>query len=246
MNTLQDNPDTRSWREVAAGLPRPAAILAVSAHWVTRGTAVTAMARPETVHDFSGFPRELSMFRYPAPGDPHLAARVAACLSPHPVAQNQDWGLDHGTWSVLAHLFPEADVPVVQLSLDGTRPAAWHYDLARRLKPLRDAGVLILGSGNGVHNLCHMDWERPQEVYGWAERFNDALRRALRDGDHARLAELVSEPGMDADAHLAVPTPEHYLPLLYIAALQEPGEPLQLFNDHIVYGSIGMLSFRVG
>ena len=246
MNTLENNADTASWREFGAALPRPRAILAISAHWVTRGLAVTAMERPETLHDFGGFPRELFEFQYPAPGDPALAAHVTALLAPEPVELDRDWGLDHGTWSVLAHLFPKADIPVVQLSLDGTRPPAWHHALARRLRPLRDEGVLILGSGNGVHNLRRMDWRRPESAFDWAERFTGDMRRALLAGDHASLVVLVAEDSMGADARLAVPTPEHYLPLLYVAALRDEGEAIELFNDRIAYGSIGMLSFRLG
>ncbi len=246
MNTLENNADSASWRALAAVLPRPRGILAISAHWVTRGLAVTAMERPETLHDFGGFPRELFEFQYPAPGDPAMAARVAALLAPEPVALDRDWGLDHGTWSVLAHLYPKADIPVVQLSLDGTRPPAWHHALARRLRPLRDEGVLILGSGNGVHNLRRMDWQRPESAYEWAERFNGDVRRSFLAGDQANLISLVSEDSMSADARLAVPTPEHYLPLLYIAALRDEGEAIALFNDRIAYGSIGMLSCRVG
>lgn len=246
MNTLEDNADTATWREVAAALPRPRAILAISAHWLTRTLAVTAMAWPETIHDFGGFPRELFEFQYPAPGDPAMADEVASRLAPEPVAMDQDWGLDHGTWSVLAHLFPKADIPVLQLSLDGRRPPAWHGDLAKRLRPLREEGVLILGSGNVVHNLRRMDWNRPATVFDWADRFNTTVRQALLDGDAERLVELVSAGSMSEDARLAVPTLEHYLPLLYIAALRDAGETIGLFNDRIAYGSIGMLSCRIG
>lgn len=243
MNALERNADSLSWRAIAAELPRPRAILAVSAHWVTRDVAVTAMEWPETIHDFSGFPRELSEFQYPAPGDPGLAQRVADLLAPVPARRDTDWGLDHGAWSVLAHLFPEADIPVVQLSLDGTRPPAWHFELARQLTPLWDEGVLILASGNVVHNLRRMDWDRPESAFDWAARFNGRVRRALLDGDHAALVSLASD---GEDARLAVPTPEHYLPLLYIAAQRREGESVELFNDWIEYGSIGMLSCRVG
>lgn len=246
MNALERNANSLSWRGIGAGLPRPRAILAISAHWVTPGVSVTAMERPETIHDFGGFPRELFEFQYPAPGDPGLAARVAALLAPTPVGQAMDWGLDHGAWSVLAHLFPEADIPVIQLSLDGTRPPAWHFELARHLMPLRDEGVLILSSGNAVHNLRRMVWGRPEKCFDWAHRFNGQVRRALLDSDHATLVALISEGDAGEDAHLAVPTPEHYLPLLYAAAQRREGEPIELFNDHIEYGSIGMLSCRVG
>lgn len=246
INALERNADSLSWREIGAGLPRPRAILAVSAHWVTRGVAATAMERPETLHDFGGFPRELFEFQYPAPGDPELAARVADLLAPTPVRRDMDRGLDHGAWSVLAQLFPEAGIPVVQLSLDGDRPPGWHFELAQGLSPLRDEGVMLLASGNAVHNLRRMVWGRPEKAFDWAGRFNGQVRQALIDGDPAALVSLVSGDGVSEDARLAVPTPEHYLPLLYIAALRREGEPIRLFNDHIEYGAIGMLSCLVG
>jgi 4,5-DOPA dioxygenase extradiol len=245
MNAIEDNADSRAWHELAAALPRPKAILAISAHWVTAGVAVTAMARPETIHDFYGFPRRLAECQYPAPGDPELARRVASLLAPEPVTLDQDWGLDHGAWSVLLHLFPAADVPVLQLSLNGREGGAWHLALARRLKPLRDEGVLILGSGNVVHNLGRMDWARPEGGYDWAVRFNEATREALVSGDLASLAGRAFPEDAASDAGLAVPTPEHYLPLLYIAALREPGEAMTFFNDRIEFGAIGMLGMRL-
>jgi 4,5-DOPA dioxygenase extradiol len=241
MNTLQTNANSQSWHTMAADLPRPRAVLVISAHWLTRGIAVTAMPRPETIHDFAGFPAALSEFQYPAPGDPQLAAEIASLLVPETVTLDAERGLDHGAWSVLAHLFPAADIPVLQLSLDATRTVAEHYELATRLRPLRDAGILILGSGNVVHNLRRMDWNQPEHAFDWATRFNDAVRQRLLNGDHAALFNLNHD-----DAKLAAPTPEHYWPLLYIAAQQQPGEVLQLFNDHIEYGSIGMMSCQIG
>jgi 4,5-DOPA dioxygenase extradiol len=241
MNTLEDNVNSRAWREWGTRLPRPRAILAISAHWQTKGIAVTAMPCPRTIHDFAGFPPRLSEFTYPAPGDPDLARRVAELLAPEAVQLDQDWGLDHGTWSVLAHLYPGAGIPVVQLSLDARRNAAAHFALGRRLRPLRDEGVLILGSGNIVHNLPRMDWHRQEGGYTWAERFNNRVRRQLRDQDGAGLCRLD-----DDDARLAVPTPEHYLPLLYVAAVQDAGEYLTLLNDRIEHGAISMLSAWVG
>lgn len=241
MNTLDDNAFSRAWRELGARLPRPRAILAISAHWVTHGVAVTAMDRPETIHDFHGFPRSLAEFDYPAPGDPALARHVANVLAPEPVSLDHDWGLDHGAWCLLAHLFPEADVPVVQLSLDATRPPEAHIALGRRLRPLRDEGVLILASGNVVHNLGRMDWRLPDAGYDWADRFNARVRGALSEGDSAALLRLD-----DDDAALSVPTPEHYLPLLYIAALAYPDETPRFVNDAICYGGIGMLGVAYG
>lgn len=246
MNTLERNRDSDAWRMIAATLPRPRAILVVSAHWVARGLAVNAVERPETLHDFAGFPRELFDFHYPAPGAPALANRVVELLAPHSVATDFDRGLDHGVWSVLAHLYPGADIPVLQLSLDGTREPAWHDAEAERLRPLRDEGVLILGSGNVVHNLRRMDWSRPEGVSDWADRFNGRVRRALEAGDRAGLAALVSSATIDADARLAVPTPEHYLPLLYVAAQRREDEPVEVFNDRVAYGAIGMLCCRIG
>lgn len=241
MHALADNALTRAWRSAAVGLPRPRAILAVSAHWLTRGPAVTAMARPGTIHDFHGFPRALAEFEYAAPGDPALAGRVVELLAPETVARDLEWGLDHGAWSVLTHLYPDADIPVVQLSLDAGRDAAGHYALARRLRPLRDEGVLILASGNVVHNLGAMDWRHPESSTDWARRFTERVRACLSEGDHAGLFGLD-----DDDARLAAPTPEHYWPLLYVAALADPGETPRFFNDVIEYGTIGMLAFQVG
>jgi 4,5-DOPA dioxygenase extradiol len=243
MNAIEDNSDSRVWRELARRLPRPRAILVVSAHWQSAGVAVTAAAQPETVHDFHGFPARLAQFAYAAPGAPDLAGRVAALLAPEPVAHEAEWGLDHGAWSLLAHLFPAADIPVAQLGLDAGRDAAGHYDLARRLRPLRDEGVLVLASGNVVHDLRGMDWRRPELEYDWARRFSDAVRERLRDGDHAA---LVGYRTLTADAGRAVPTPEHFLPLLYVAALADAGEAPEFINDRIEYGSIGMLGCAYG
>jgi 4,5-DOPA dioxygenase extradiol len=241
MNTIEDNINSRAWREWGTRLPRPRAILAISAHWKTKGLAVTAMPNPRTIHDFEGFPRRLYELSYAAPGDPDMARRIAELLAPEPVRLDREWGLDHGTWSVLAHLYPGAGIPVVQLSLDTRLDAATHFALGGRLRPLRDDGVLILGSGNIVHNLTRMDWHRLEGGFTWAERFNNRIRRQLRDQDHAGLCRLD-----DDDARLAVPTPEHYLPLMYVAAVQDAGESLTLLNDHIEYGTIGMLSAWVG
>lgn len=243
MNTLERNRYTAAWRAIGATVPRPKAILAVSAHWTTRGTAVTAMARPRTIHDFAGFPRQLFEVQYPAPGDPALAARVRELLAPVDVGLDQSWGFDHGTWSVLAHVFPNADVPVVQLSLDATRSPHDHYQLARRLAPLREEGVLIVGSGNVVHNLGTMRWEEDAPPYDWAVRFNERVRAHLAAGEHQ---PLIDYPALDTQARLSVPTPEHYLPLLYVLAQQGPLEALALPVDGIEHGSIGMLGVAVG
>ena len=245
MNALQDNAWTRAWAALGAGLaPRPRAVLAISAHWYIPGTAVTAMAAPRTIHDFGGFPRELFAVRYPAPGDPALAARVAGLLDPLEVEADQSWGLDHGTWSVLRHVFPQADVPVVQLSIDETRPPAFHYELGTRLRPLRDEGVLILGSGDVVHNLEAYAWgRRPAQPYDWALRFESAVRERLAGSDRAT---LVDYPALGEDALLSVPTPEHYLPLLYVLGASAPEDSLTFPTEGIDGGSVSMLAVRFG
>ena len=245
MNALGDNAWTRAWAALGAGLmPRPRAVLAVSAHWYIAGTAVTAMAAPRTIHDFGGFPRELFAMRYPAAGDPALAQRLAELLAPVPVEADQSWGLDHGTWSVLCHVFPKADIPVVQLSIDATQPPAFHYELGTRLRKLRDEGVLIVGSGDIVHNLEAYAWGRhPAQPYDWAVRFENAVRKHLIAGDHA---PLIDYPAMGNDARLSVPTPEHYLPLLYVLGASIAGEPLTFPTEGIDGGSVSMLAVRFG
>jgi 4,5-DOPA dioxygenase extradiol len=244
MNALEDNAYTRGWRALGAALPRPRAILAVSAHWYLPGTWVTAMESPRTIHDFGGFPAPLYAVRYPAPGSPALARRVQELLEPTAVGLDRDWGLDHGTWSVLCHAFPEADVPVVQLSLDETQPAQVHYELARRLKPLREEGILIVGSGNLVHNLHAYAWggHRPQP-FDWAERFEAQARRLLQEGDHR---PLIAYESLGRDGVLSVPTPEHYLPLLYVIGVQREGEAVHFPVEGVDGGSISMLTVQVG
>lgn len=243
MNALARNRYTEAWRALGAALPRPKAILAVSAHWNTRGTAATAMERPRTLHDFNGFPRALYELHYPAPGDPALAERVRALLAPTDVKMDRSWGLDHGTWSVLVHAFPAADVPVVQLSLDAGQPPRFHYELAARLAPLREEGVLILGSGNVVHNLGLIRWDEDTRPYDWAVRFNDRVRGLLVARAHASLIDYET---LGAEARLSVPTPDHYLPLLYVLAQQGPDEAIAFPVDGIEHGSIGMLALAVG
>ena len=243
MNTLASNRYTEAWRKLGASVPTPKAILAISAHWVTRGTAVTAMAKPRTIHDFGGFPQALYDIQYPAPGDPALAARVRELLAPVEVQLDQAWGLDHGTWSVLVHAFPGAGIPVVQLSMDGTKPARFHYDLGKRLAPLRDEGVLIVGSGNVVHNLMLMRRGDGAAAYDWSKRFNEHVRAALVSGEHQVLIDFEH---LGEDARLSVPTPEHYLPLLYIAALQAADESIDFAVDGYEAGSLGMLSAAAG
>jgi 4,5-DOPA dioxygenase extradiol len=244
LNALQANDWTRAWSALGSALPRPRAVLSISAHWYVDGTAVTAMPAPRTIHDFGGFPRELYEVRYPAPGDPSLARRVRELLGPLAVRADESWGLDHGTWSVLRHVFPDADVPVVQLSIDETRPPTFHYELGAKLRPLREEGILIVGSGDVVHNLHAYAWGRhPQEPYDWALRFERQVRQALTAGDHAT---LVGYERLGADALLAVPTPEHFLPLLYVLGASVLGEPVTFPVEGMDGGSVSMLAVQFG
>jgi 4,5-DOPA dioxygenase extradiol len=244
MNALDTNRYTAAWGQFGRTTPRPRAVLCVSAHWCTRGTAVTAMERPKTIHDFGGFPRALFDVQYPARGDPALAARVKQLLAPTPVVEDHsDWGLDHGAWSVLRHLFPQADIPVVQLSLDMQRPLAYHYELARHLAPLRDEGILVIGTGNIVHNLrtaLRADGVAP---FDWAARFSTLVRMRLLAKDHAGLVDMDS---LGPDAALCIPTPEHYLPFLYVIALQRADDGIAFLTQGIELGSIDMMSIAVG
>jgi 4,5-DOPA dioxygenase extradiol len=244
MNALYDNGYTRSWAGLGKSVARPEAVLCISAHWYIPATAVTALERPRTIHDFGGFPRELFAVQYPAPGSPQLAVRVAELLAPLTVTQDRSWGLDHGTWSVLTHVFPDASIPVVQLSIDETKPASWHFAMAKKLLPLRDEGVLVIGSGNLVHNLHAYSWgHHAVEPYDWAVRFEGMARQALSSGN---FAPLVDYEKLGADAKLAAPTPDHYLPLIYILAQHLPGEPVSFPVEGFDGGSISMLSVQIG
>jgi 4,5-DOPA dioxygenase extradiol len=241
-NALDDNPYTRAWRGFGAALPRPRALLMVSAHWFIGATAVTAMARPRTIHDFYGFPPELFAFDYPAPGLPELADEVAEVAKPHWVGADRDqWGLDHGTWSVLAHLFPKADVPVVQLSINASKPLDYHLDLAAKLEPLRRQGVMIVASGNVVHNLRRIQWDSPDTGADWARRFDDAVARQMADSP-ADILKSVEHP----DFAMAVPTPDHFVPLLYIAGLAAAsGEDAQVLLRGHAMGSLSMTCYGI-
>jgi 4,5-DOPA dioxygenase extradiol len=240
MNAIEDNDFSRAWRAFGERLPRPRAILCVSAHWETRGARVTGASSPPTIHDFYGFPKALFDVRYPAPGDPKLAHRVVELLGPKHALIDATRGFDHGMWSVLRVMYPNADVPVVQLGIDINQPGEHHYRLAKALAPLRDEGVLVLGSGNIVHNLGLYDPRNPHPL-DWAHRFDAAVKRRARAREHI---ELVDWPRLGADARLAVPTPEHYLPLLYVLALQRDDDHVHFFNEAVA-SAIAMTSFVI-
>ena len=243
MVTLQDNRFTRAWREVGRSIARPRAVLMISAHWYTRGTAIATTAAPATLHDFYGFPPELYAMRYPAPGDPALARRVTELLTPLEVLQDGEWGLDHGAWCVLTHVFPDADIPVVQLSIDSTQPNAWHYALGRRLAPLRDEGVLIVGSGNVVHHLGALRREANAAPWPWATEFSRIVREHVARGDHAG---LVDYERFAECARQSVPSPDHYLPLLYVLGASTAQDTVSVFTEGIELGSIDMMSVQLG
>jgi 4,5-DOPA dioxygenase extradiol len=245
MNAIEDNEFSRKWKELGKTLPKPNAILCISAHWETNGTFVTAMEKPKTIHDFGGFPPELFAVQYPAPGDPELAGEVKAMNRKSETGLDERWGLDHGCWSVVKNLYPAADIPVVQLSLDYNQPAQYHYDLAKQLTSLRSKGVLIIGSGNIVHNLGMVDWARLNEDgygYDWALEANEKMKKFITDGDHS---SLIHYPSQGKAFNLAIPTPEHFLPLLYTLALKAPNEQLTFFNDKAVGGSLTMTSLKI-
>ena len=245
MNALQANAYTEAWAAIGRALPRPRAIVVVSAHWYLPGTWVTAMRAPRTIHDFGGFPRALYEVVYPAPGSPALAREIQELLAPVPVGLDEsEWGLDHGTWSVLCHLFPDASVPVVQIGIDETQTASVHHALGRKLTALRDEGILVIGSGNLVHNLHAYAWGgHPAEPFDWAVRFEARARQLLLAADHGPLVDYES---LGRDAMLSVPTPEHYLPLLYVMGCRREGEPVSFPVEGIDGGSVSMLTVRIG
>jgi 4,5-DOPA dioxygenase extradiol len=244
MNAVTHNNYTEGWRRIGAETPKPKAILAISAHWYVPETSVTVMTAPRTIHDFGGFPQELYQVQYPAPGDPVLAHRVHQLLAPLDVKLDNSWGLDHGTWSVLRHVYPAADIPIVQLSIDETKPALFHFEIGKKLALLREEGVLIAGSGNLVHNLHTYAWGRhPQAPYDWAVRFESAARNIMLAGDYK---PLINYEILGKDAALSIPTPDHYLPLLYILATRQGNESIRFPVEGVDGGSISMLAVQVG
>ncbi|ODT35275.1 MAG: 4,5-DOPA dioxygenase extradiol [Sphingobacteriales bacterium 41-5] len=245
MNAIEENEFVQGFRNVAEGIENPKAVLVISAHWETPGTFVTAMEHPKTIHDFGGFPRELFEVQYPAPGSPELAKAAKELVTKTDVGLDHQWGLDHGAWSVIRHMYPNADVPVVQMSIDYTKPASYHYELAKELAALRKKGVLIVGSGNMVHNLRMVDWRRLDEVdygYDWAIEAKAKMNESILNHDHQTLIDFDKQ---GTAFKLSVPTPEHYLPLLYALALQDKNEQATLFNDKAVAGSLTMTSVKI-
>jgi len=245
MNAIEENDFVRNFRKVGTEIQKPNAILCVSAHWYTRGTMVTAMEKPKTIHDFGGFPQALFEVQYPAPGSPDLAEQTQQLLGKH-VGLDQDWGLDHGTWSVVKHLYPNADVPVIQLSIDYTKPPAYHFDLASKLQSLRQKGVLIIGSGNIVHNLRMIDWpnmNKEDHGYDWAAEVRASVNSHLMNGNFKPLIDYTNQ---GKAYQLAIPTPDHYLPLIYTLGLKGKSENLELFNDKLMAGSLSMTSVKIG
>lgn len=244
MNAVSKNAYTEGWRAIGRSIPRPEAVLAISAHWYIPGCGVTVDTAPKTIHDFGGFPRELYAVQYPAPGSPDLARRVTNLLSPLEVPLDDEWGLDHGTWSILTHIFPHADIPVVQLAIDERQPPRFHYELGKRLAPLREEGILVIGSGNLVHNLHSYAWGRDGvNAYDWAARFEQRVRDLLLAGDDA---SLVAYDKLGRDAMLSIPTPDHYLPLLYVLGLRRSDDPVSFPVEGVDGGSVSMLTIRFG
>lgn len=244
MNAIVSNGYTEAWQRIGQSTPRPKAVLSISAHWFVPHTGVTISTAPRTIHDFGGFPPELYQVQYPAPGDPALARRLQKLLSPLHVTSDNSWGLDHGTWSVLRHVYPAADIPVVQLSINETKSAAAHFEIGKRLAPLRAEGVLIVGSGNLVHNLHTYAWGRhSRDPYDWAVRFENAAKEMMRAGD---LQPLVNYEALGKDAALSIPTPDHYLPLLYVLAAGQQDELIRFPVEGVDGGSISMLAVQVG
>ncbi len=243
MNAIEENEFTKGWKDMAKTIEKPKAILFVSAHWLTNGTYVSSAMNPETIHDFGGFPEELFAAQYPAPGAPELATDITTLYTNKEVSLDPKWGLDHGAWSVAKPMYPEANIPTLQLSIDYYKPAQYHYELAKQLLSLRKKGVLIIGSGNMVHNLGRANFNLPDTGEDWAVELNEIFKKKILDGDHQA---LMAYEKLHASAKLAVPTPDHYYPLLYSLALQQPKDEITIFNDKAIYGSLSMTSIKIG
>lgn len=246
MNAIEDNEFSRTWKQLGTTLPKPSAILCISAHWETKGTMVTAMEKPQTIHDFGGFPKALFDVEYPAPGSPEVANETKKAITSTPVGLDQQWGLDHGCWSIVKNIYPKADIPIVQMSMDYTQGPEYHYKLAKELAILRKKGVLIIGSGNIVHNLGMIAWDKmntPNYAYDWATEANEKIKKLILANDHKPLINYKAQ-GKAFD--LSIPTPDHYLPLLYILGLKQENETISLFNDRAVMGSLTMTSVKIG
>lgn len=246
MNAIEDNEFSRRWEKMGQEIPKPKAVVVVSAHWLTKGTFVTAMNQPKTIHDFGGFPRALFEVEYPAPGEPGLASEIQKLITNPAVELDHDWGLDHGTWSVVKHMYPNADIPVLQLSIDYYKPAQYHYEVAKQLLALRKKGVLIIGSGNMVHNLRMVAWDKMNvDNFGfdWAIEMNEIFKNKIMNKDHKALFDY---PSLNKAATLAIPTPDHYYPLIYALALQTDNDNVEFFNDKLVAGSLTMTSVKIG
>lgn len=246
MNAIENNEFSNYWKKLATEIEKPKAVLCISAHWLTRGTFVTAMDFPKTIHDFGGFPKELSEASYPAPGNPELALETSKLITSTSVGLDHDWGLDHGTWSIVKNMYPDAEIPVLQLSIDYNKPANYHYELAKEISALRKKGVLIIGSGNMVHNLGKVAWDKmnePNYGFDWAIEMNDIFKKKIEAHDHQ---VLIQYEKLSSSALLAIPTPDHYFPLLYSLGLQEKDDSIQFFNDKLVAGSLTMTSVKIG
>lgn len=245
MNGIEQNIFSKKWQEIGKTIDLPCAVLVVSAHWLTTGTLVTAMSEPKTIHDFGGFPKELFNVQYPAPGSPFLAEETAKLVTSTNVGLDHDWGLDHGTWTVVRHMFPDANIPVLQLSIDYNKPAAYHYNLAKELYELRKRGVMVIGSGNMIHNLRMIDWNNMAEPgfgFDWAKSLNETFKKKILSKDHK---DLIEYERLGEAARLAIPTPDHYYPMLYALALMNNTDDVSVFNDEYVGGSLSMTSFRL-
>lgn len=246
MNSIEDNEFSQRWQKMGKEIPQPKAVVVISAHWLTKGTFVTAMSQPKTIHDFGGFPQVLFDIQYPAPGNPELATEIQKMIVNPAVELDHDWGLDHGTWSVVKHMYPNADIPVLQLSIDYHKPAQYHYELAKQLLNLRKKGVLIIGSGNMVHNLRMVAWDKmnvDNYGYDWALEMNDIFKSKISNKDHQA---LFNYERLNSAAKLAIPTPDHYFPLIYSLALQTDNDKIEFFNDKAVGGSLTMTSVKIG